>query len=89
MCTTVKHTYLIIHSLIPGKPKLFVVNNKVRTTKSSCVNTSIMVWSWGTPGKDMGPVEVLWDVDGEYPAVGRQTDACENITSPSHCVQGR
>ena len=30
---------------------------------------SIMEWRWGTPsGKDMGPVEVLWDGDGVPPA---------------------
>ena len=23
-----------------------------------------MEWRWGTPRKDMGPVEVLWDLDG-------------------------
>ena len=29
---------------------------------------SIMGWIWGTsPGKDMGPVEVLWDGDGVNP----------------------
>ena len=28
---------------------------------------SIMGWRWGTLGKDMGPVEVLWDGDGVNP----------------------
>ena len=26
-----------------------------------------MEWRWGTPRKDMGPVEVLWDGDGAPP----------------------
>ena len=41
-----------------------------------------MGWRWGTPRKDMGPMEVLWDGDGLHsPHVDRQINACENITS--------
>ena len=39
---------------------------------------SIMGWRSGTPGKDMGPVEVLWEEMGPPPPDGGQT---ENMTS--------
>ena len=31
----------------------------------------LLAWRWGTPGKDMGPVEVLWDGDGVHPPSSR------------------
>ena len=36
---------------------------------------------WGTPGKDMGPVEVLWD-GGGVPLPGVNRHACENSAFP-------
>ena len=40
-------------------------------------------------GKDMGPVEVLWDGDGVPHRGCEQTDACENSTFPLYYVRGR
>ena len=39
-------------------------------------------------GKDMGPVEVLWDGDGVPLPRCEQTDACENSTLPSYYICG-
>ena len=50
--------------------------------KGHVASGSIMGWRWGTPlGKDMEPVEVLWDGDG-VPPVNRQTPV---KTVPSPC----
>ena len=40
--------------------------------KGHWISGTIIGFGWGTPRKDLGPVEVLWDEDG-YPPL-RQTD---------------
>ena len=43
--------------------------SKHKLSRGPGTSETIMGWRWGThPGKEMGPVEVLWDGDGVPPS---------------------